>query len=59
MDSFLRRNLQMISRINTKSGQDSVNSSFSERNYEHSCVPKIIYLFIHTLIIFHLFSGAD
>jgi len=59
MDTFLRRNSQMISRLNKKSGQDSVNSSFSERNYEHSCLPKIIYLFIHTLIIFHLFRGID
>jgi len=49
----------MISRLNTKSGQDSASSSFSERNYERSCVPKIIYLFIHTLIILNLFSGTD
>jgi hypothetical protein len=43
MGSFLRRDSKMISRLNKKSGQDSVNSSFNERDYEHSCLLKIVY----------------
>lgn len=40
---FTPRDSQIMSKLNKKSGQDSINSSFSERNYENSCLPKIIY----------------
>lgn len=40
---FTPRNSQMMSRLNKKFGQDSINSSLSKRNYENSCLPKIIY----------------